>query len=300
MCCVGACVCPAEAQLLSWGWRVPFLVASVSLGAGIILRYNMPESLEFKSNHNELDSEYHRRLLQQQAKKHQKQLRHQHQQAVSAESVGTDSTTVTVKDTAVSEPQHQGLRQSAGGSERAEEGWVDEAGACDGEGAGNSRRHYVPLLELFRGYWSGLVLHVAYAACKFNSRLLVDHGRGNSSECCICCLPSCTVKVCQDACCKACISSQHMSCFLQGTLPPSIWVTGEQPVFCIAVFPYTWHNSQARVAGSAVGCCPANLGVQHLQARLKHPKQSRCFEMWRTAVTAYGHGLRLDAPLSML
>jgi hypothetical protein len=119
----------------------------------------MPESVEFKSNHDELDSEYHRRLAQQQAKRHQKQLRHQHQQAVD-----TGSNAVAVKDVAAGLPGAEGTaRGSAAGSERTEEGWVDEAGAGD---EGSSKRHYVPLLELFRGYWSGLVLHVAYAACE--------------------------------------------------------------------------------------------------------------------------------------
>jgi predicted MFS family arabinose efflux permease len=30
--------------MLVWGWRVPFLVAIVTLVAAILLRYNMPES----------------------------------------------------------------------------------------------------------------------------------------------------------------------------------------------------------------------------------------------------------------
>lgn len=155
-----SCLCPAEAQLLTWGWRIPFLVASVSLGAGVILRYNMPESVEFKSNHDEIDSDYHRRLAQRQAKKHQKELRHQHQQAVD-----TGSSAIVVKDTAAGLPGVEGTgRGSAAGSERTEdENWADEAGVGD---EASSRRHYVPLLELFRGYWSGLVLHVAYAACE--------------------------------------------------------------------------------------------------------------------------------------
>jgi hypothetical protein len=138
---------------------VPFLVASVSLAAGVILRYNMPESVEFTSNHDELDSEYHQRLQQQQAQKHQKQLRQQHQQAVST---CADSDAGAEKDAAASDTQ--GLpRDSAAGSERTAEGWVDESGEG---GDDSSKRHYVPLLELFRGYWSGLVLHVAYAACE--------------------------------------------------------------------------------------------------------------------------------------
>jgi predicted MFS family arabinose efflux permease len=32
--------------MLVWGWRVPFLIAIVTLVAAIVLRYNMPESQE--------------------------------------------------------------------------------------------------------------------------------------------------------------------------------------------------------------------------------------------------------------
>lgn len=32
--------------MLVWGWRVPFLVAILTLVAAIALRYNMPESSE--------------------------------------------------------------------------------------------------------------------------------------------------------------------------------------------------------------------------------------------------------------
>jgi hypothetical protein len=131
----------------------------VSLAAGVLLRYNMPESVEFKSNHDELDSEYHHRLQQQQVQKHQKQLRQQHQQGVST---STDGDAGADKDAAVGSDMQAVARDSAAGSERTEEGWVDE-----GEGGeDSSKKHYVPLLELFRGYWSGLVLHVAYAACE--------------------------------------------------------------------------------------------------------------------------------------
>jgi hypothetical protein len=38
----------AEA-LLVWGWRVPFLLAIVTLFAAVTLRYNMPESQEVGS-----------------------------------------------------------------------------------------------------------------------------------------------------------------------------------------------------------------------------------------------------------
>jgi predicted MFS family arabinose efflux permease len=38
---------PAAAEaMLVWGWRLPFLLAIVTLVAAIVLRYNMPESQE--------------------------------------------------------------------------------------------------------------------------------------------------------------------------------------------------------------------------------------------------------------
>jgi hypothetical protein len=158
-------LCSAE-QLLVWGWRVPFLVASVSLGAGVILRYNMPESVEFSSNHDELDQEYHRRLQQQQqTKQHRMHLTAdaQQQQLAAAGAETGLSATGKAKDTDAAAAAVLSSEASAG----SEAGWVDEAGSVgDGEAAVASR-HYVPLLELFRGYWSGLVLHVAYAACKW-------------------------------------------------------------------------------------------------------------------------------------
>ena len=36
----------AADALLVWGWRVPFLLAIITLIAAIVLRYNMPESQE--------------------------------------------------------------------------------------------------------------------------------------------------------------------------------------------------------------------------------------------------------------
>lgn len=160
-------LCSAE-QLLVWGWRVPFLVASVSLGAGVILRYNMPESVEFSSNHDELDQEYHRRLQQQQqTKQHHMHLTadaQQHQLTAAGAETGL-SATGKAKDTDAAAAAVLSSEASAG-SEKTEDGWVDEAGSARDGDAAVASRHYVPLLELFRGYWSGLVLHVAYAACK--------------------------------------------------------------------------------------------------------------------------------------
>lgn len=38
----GAVLCAVADGLLVWGWRVPFLLALLSLVAATILRYNMP------------------------------------------------------------------------------------------------------------------------------------------------------------------------------------------------------------------------------------------------------------------
>jgi predicted MFS family arabinose efflux permease len=36
--------------MLVWGWRVPFLLAVLTLVAAIVLRYNMPESQEVRGH----------------------------------------------------------------------------------------------------------------------------------------------------------------------------------------------------------------------------------------------------------
>jgi hypothetical protein len=38
-----AAAAAAADNLLIWGWRIPFLMAVVTLIAAVILRYNMPE-----------------------------------------------------------------------------------------------------------------------------------------------------------------------------------------------------------------------------------------------------------------
>lgn len=116
--------------MLSWGWRIPFLAAFVSLLAGVILRYNMPETLEFATDHQHMDADYQRRITE------REQQCHQRRRSEAAED----------KQAAVSAPAA-----------------ADEA---DDVAAVPCRRHYVPLWELFRGHWSGLLLHVAYAACE--------------------------------------------------------------------------------------------------------------------------------------
>jgi hypothetical protein len=39
----------------------------------------------------------------------------------------------------------------------------------DVESQASLEKHYVPLMELFRGYWSGLLLQMGYEACKYCS-----------------------------------------------------------------------------------------------------------------------------------
>jgi hypothetical protein len=43
-----------------------------------------------------------------------------------------------------------------------------EAGISDVESQAGEHleKHYVPILELFRGYWSGLLLQCGYEACE--------------------------------------------------------------------------------------------------------------------------------------
>jgi hypothetical protein len=44
-----------------------------------------------------------------------------------------------------------------------------EAGTSDVESQGGEHleKHYVPVLELFRSYWSGLILQCGYEACEY-------------------------------------------------------------------------------------------------------------------------------------
>ncbi|KAF6255165.1 major facilitator superfamily domain-containing protein [Scenedesmus sp. NREL 46B-D3] len=119
---------PAEA-LLVWGWRVPFLMAVATLAAAVVLRYNMPESAEFATSREEIDGEYKRR---QQRK---------------------------IKRGSGSSSPSRGP-SSEGEEQRSVDGGVSIADV-ESQGAG---KHYVPILELFRGYWSGLVLQCGYEA----------------------------------------------------------------------------------------------------------------------------------------
>eukprot|EP00775_Hariotina_reticulata_P013429 gene13429-13557_t len=119
--------------LLVWGWRLPFLFAIFTLVAAIVLRYNMPESVEFATSREEIDQDYHRR-----AKQHKRSVSRTRSSNDSAEKAKTDAqltSDASVKGADVSDVESQGLE-----------------------------KHYVPLMELFRGYWSGLLLQMGYEA----------------------------------------------------------------------------------------------------------------------------------------
>jgi hypothetical protein len=120
--------CPAAAMLL-WGWRVPFLMSIVTLAVAAILRYNMPESSEFTMSREELSEEAIKRARQ-----------------ANAHGVEAGS--------------------SAAGSTDGHISVIDVEGQTAAAAADEKKAHYVPVLELFRGYWSGLVLHSLYGACK--------------------------------------------------------------------------------------------------------------------------------------
>lgn len=161
----------------------------------------MPESTEFSENHEELDSEYHRRLQEHLAKKQHKHqwhaARHQHQQELSDDGGEGDAAAVKAgKESSSGESELTprdsstcGSAAAAGAGAGGEELWADEAGG-DAVEAAVSKRHYVPLWELFRGYWSGLVLHVAYAACELcgcsqskGSAVLIQHSLSTGLMC---------------------------------------------------------------------------------------------------------------------
>lgn len=135
--------CLGEDALLAWGWRVPFLLAAVSLLAGVALRYNMPESVEFAANHEAMDEDYRRRA----AAAALQRAHHRHSGQGHGDGHGA----------AANAAAHHAPDAPAEDDEAAEAAAAEAAVAA---------RHYVPLLELFRGYWSGLVLHVTYAACE--------------------------------------------------------------------------------------------------------------------------------------
>ncbi|KAF8068166.1 shiA [Scenedesmus sp. PABB004] len=114
----------SEEALLAWGWRVPFLLSVITLAVAAILRYNMPESSEFTASREALEDE------------------------------------VAARSAAAQHAQHGAPAPAAGEADAAVAISDDvEGGAAAASGAG---RHYVPVLELFRGYWAGLALHALY------------------------------------------------------------------------------------------------------------------------------------------
>jgi hypothetical protein len=102
----------------------------VTLAVAAILRYNMPESSEFTHSREELSEEAIRRARQANAA----------QRSVEAGSSAAGSTDGHVSVTDI-------------------EGQAAEM-------SGEKKAQYVPVLELFRGYWSGLLLHSLYGACE--------------------------------------------------------------------------------------------------------------------------------------
>jgi hypothetical protein len=120
--------------MLVWGWRVPFLMSIVTLAVAAILRYNMPESSEFTMSREELSEEAIRRARQ-----------------ADASGVEAGSSAAGSTDGHISVIDVEG--QSAAAAAAAEE----------------KKAHYVPVLELFRGYWSGLLLHSLYGACEWST-----------------------------------------------------------------------------------------------------------------------------------
>jgi hypothetical protein len=115
--------------MLVWGWRVPFLMSIVTLAVAAILRYNMPESSEFTMSREELSEEAIKRARQ-----------------ANAHSIEAGN--------------------SAAGSTDGHISVIDVEGQSAAAVGDDKKAHYVPVLELFRGYWSGLVLHSLYGACE--------------------------------------------------------------------------------------------------------------------------------------
>jgi hypothetical protein len=134
------CLSPVHnaAAMLVWGWRVPFLMSIVTLAVAAILRYNMPESSEFTMSREELSEEAIKRARQAQA------------HGIEAGS-------------------------SAAGSTDGHISVIDVEGQSAAAVSDDKKAHYVPVLELFRGYWSGLVLHSLYGACESSKHGLIAH-----------------------------------------------------------------------------------------------------------------------------
>eukprot|EP00879_Flechtneria_rotunda_P003299 GHRR01003524.1.p1 GENE.GHRR01003524.1~~GHRR01003524.1.p1 ORF type:complete len:498 (+),score=121.17 GHRR01003524.1:1133-2626(+) len=146
-------VIPADA-LIVWGWRVPFLMAITTLAAAVILRYNMPESIEFATSREEIDEDYRRRLKQQQKNQGGIALG----DTVTSSRSRSTSTDMAVATTAADVVSKDALVVNSPDCKTA-------VTAADVESRVSAEdKHYVPVLELFRGYWSGLLLQMGYEA----------------------------------------------------------------------------------------------------------------------------------------
>jgi len=114
-----------------WGWRVPFLISITSLVAAIYLRSNMPESHEFIANREEINEEYQRRIHQ----------------------------TTGAPKAKVASPVTAELSKADGDVDVDIQSFAEEGGQ-----ANTTTKHYVPVVELFRGHWLALILQVGYEA----------------------------------------------------------------------------------------------------------------------------------------
>eukprot|EP00878_Enallax_costatus_P018375 GHUV01019343.1.p1 GENE.GHUV01019343.1~~GHUV01019343.1.p1 ORF type:complete len:409 (+),score=85.82 GHUV01019343.1:278-1504(+) len=138
---------PAAAMMV-WGWRVPFLLAIFTLVAATILRYNMPESSEFLVSKEEIDEEFHKRLRQQMLT----------QQTSSKRLSFRGSGRLSFRGSA----QHPQTTDAAVTVPTITED--DSPLLKDLEAQALATKHYVPLVELFRGYWRGILVQIAYTA----------------------------------------------------------------------------------------------------------------------------------------
>eukprot|EP00878_Enallax_costatus_P023718 GHUV01025255.1.p1 GENE.GHUV01025255.1~~GHUV01025255.1.p1 ORF type:complete len:283 (+),score=58.22 GHUV01025255.1:36-884(+) len=134
--------------MMVWGWRVPFLLAIFTLVAATILRYNMPESSEFLVSKEEIDEEFHKRLRQQMLT----------QQTSSKRLSFRGSGRLSFRGSA----QHPQTTDAAVTVPTITED--DSPLLKDLEAQALATKHYVPLVELFRGYWRGILVQIAYTA----------------------------------------------------------------------------------------------------------------------------------------
>jgi hypothetical protein len=135
LCCAATIIADA---LLVWGWRVPFLLSIVTLAVATVLRYNMPESAEFSESAAAMDA------------------------AVMHRAVARRGRRVSKADN-----EDQAARVEPDAQMCIEDTETGGTNMVAGSGGEFSKRvHYVPVVELFRGYWLGLLLHSLYGSCE--------------------------------------------------------------------------------------------------------------------------------------